>query len=120
MAQAAAMQPEIRKQLAEYVRSTLKKTPQLPTANQVTPAIQTLTHQMLTMEQKKPDTHPTISRTALMALEHDTRLKALDQLCPKSMWGTPKYRAFLESMEIDSVQVKKRNSIQLEFTIQHY
>ena len=120
MAHAATMQPEIRKQLAEYVRSTLKKTPQPPTASQITPAIQTLTHQMLTTEQKKPDTHPTISRTALMALEHDTRLKALDQLCPKSMWGTPKYRAFLESMEIDSVQVKKRNLIQLEFTIQHY
>ena len=120
MAHAATMQPEICKQLAEYVRSTLKKTPQPPTASQVTPAIQTLTHQMLTMEQKKTDTQPTISRTALMALEHDTRLKALDQLCPKSMWGTPKYRAFLESMEIDSVQVKKRNSIQLEFTIQHY
>ena len=107
MAHAATIQPEICKQLAEHVRSTLKKTPQPPTASQITPAIRTLTHQMLTTEQKKPNTHPTISRTALMALEHDTRLKALDQLCPKSMWGTPKYRAFLESMEIDSVQVKK-------------
>ena len=75
---------------------------------------------MLTIEQKKPDTHPTISRTALMALEHNIRLKALDQLCPKSMWGTPKYRALLEPMEIDSVQVKKCNAITLEFTVQHY
>ena len=123
MAYTATMQPEIHKQLAEYVRSTLKKTPQLPTASQITPAIQKLTHQALTMEQKKPDapnTLPTINRMTLMALEHDARLEALDQLCPKSMWGTPKYRALLESMEIDLVQVKKRNVVTLEFTIQHY
>ena len=36
------------------------------------------------------------------------------------MWGTPKYQALLELMEIDSVQVKKRNMITLEFTIEHY
>ena len=88
------MQPEIYKQLVEYVRSTLKKTCQPPTASQITPAIQKLTHQALTIEQKKPDTPstpPTISRTTLMALEHDAHLEALDHLCPKSMWGTSKY-----------------------------
>jgi hypothetical protein len=36
------------------------------------------------------------------------------------MWGTEKHRALLEEMQIDSVHVTKRNSIQVKFTLEHF
>jgi hypothetical protein len=36
------------------------------------------------------------------------------------MWGTEKHCALLEEMQIDSVHVTKRNSIQVKFTLEHF
>jgi hypothetical protein len=60
------------------------------------------------------------SKKALLTMEHDARLQLLDQLIPQSMWGTEKHRALLEEMQIDSVHVTKRNSIQVKFTLEHF
>jgi hypothetical protein len=35
------------------------------------------------------------------------------------MWGTPKHRALLEEMGIDSLSITKRNSIQVPFALYH-
>jgi hypothetical protein len=58
-----------------------------------------------------PTTH--INKANLMALEHDTCLEVLDQLIPKSWWGTPKYTALLNEMGINLVLMTKRNSVQI-------
>jgi hypothetical protein len=55
-----------------------------------------------------------------MAMEHDTHLDILDQLIPKSIWGTPKHKALLTKMGIDSVTITKRNSIQIPFMLEHF
>jgi hypothetical protein len=61
-----------------------------------------------------------INKVNLMAMEHDARLEILDQLVPKSMWGTPKHMALLTEMGIDSVLVSKRNSIYVPFKLHHF
>jgi hypothetical protein len=53
-------------------------------------------------------------------MEQDARLNLLDQLVPKSMWGTEKHRALLEKMQIDSIYITKRNLIQIRFTLEHF
>jgi hypothetical protein len=65
-------------------------------------------------------TIPAFSKKALLTMEHDARLQLLDQLVPQSMWGTEKHHALLEEMQIDSVHVTKRNSIQVKFTLEHF
>jgi hypothetical protein len=53
-------------------------------------------------------------------MEHNTHLKILDQLIPKSWWGTPKHTALLNKMGIDSVLVTKCNLIQIQFDLHHF
>jgi hypothetical protein len=60
-----------------------------------------------------------INKANLMAMGHDAQLEILDQLCPQIMWGTPKHRALLEEMGIDSLSITKQNSIQVPFTLHH-
>jgi hypothetical protein len=55
-----------------------------------------------------------------MAMEHDTQLNILNKLVPNSLWGTPKHRELLTEMGIDSIHVTKRNSIQIQFTLEHF
>jgi hypothetical protein len=55
-----------------------------------------------------------------MAMEHDARLDILDQLVPKTLWGTPKHRALLMEMGINSVMINKRNSIHIPFRLHHF
>jgi hypothetical protein len=58
-----------------------------------------------------PDPVMFINKANLIALEHNTCLKVLDQLVPKSWWGTPKHMALLNKMGIDSVLVMKCNLV---------
>jgi hypothetical protein len=69
---------------------------------------------------KTMQTTPVFSKKALLSMGHDARLQLLDQLVPQSMWGTEKHHALLEEMQIDSVHVTKRNSIQVKFTLEHF
>jgi hypothetical protein len=67
-----------------------------------------------------PDPATYINKASLMAMEHDTRLDVLNKLILDSLWGTPKHRELLMEMGIDSVHITKRNSIQIQFTLQHF
>jgi hypothetical protein len=67
-----------------------------------------------------PDPAAYVNKASLMAMEHDARLDILDKLVPDSLWGTPKHRELLTEMGIDSVHITKRNSIQIQFTLQHF
>jgi hypothetical protein len=67
-----------------------------------------------------PDPVTCINKASLMAMEHDTCLDILDQLVPKMLWGTPKHRALLMEMGIDSVMINKRNSIHVPFRLHHF
>ena len=44
-----------------------------------------------------------INKANLMAMEHNNWPNILDQIIPKSMWGTPKHMALLKEMGIDAV-----------------
>jgi hypothetical protein len=55
-----------------------------------------------------------------MAMEHNTHLNILNQLIPKTLWGTPKHRALLTEMGIDSVMINKRNLIHIPFRLHHF
>jgi hypothetical protein len=67
-----------------------------------------------------PDPAAYINKASLMAMKHDIRLDILDKLVPDSLWGTPKHRELLTEMGINSVHVTKRNSIQIQFTLEHF
>ena len=67
-----------------------------------------------------PDPTVAINKANLMAMEHNNRLNVLDQIIPKSMWGTPKHTALLKEMGIDAVQITKRNSLHVPFTLHHF
>ena len=67
-----------------------------------------------------PDPTTVINKASLMAMEHDTHLEVLDKLVPTSMWGTPKHTALLMEMDINTIAIRKRNSIQVPFELRHY
>ena len=54
-----------------------------------------------------PNPTVAINKANLMAMEHNNQLNILDQIIPKSMWGTPKHTALLKEMGIDAVQITK-------------
>jgi hypothetical protein len=67
-----------------------------------------------------PDPATYVNKASLIAMEHDIQLDILDKLIPDHLWGTPKHRELLTEMGIDSVYVTKRNSIQIQFTLEHF
>ena len=67
-----------------------------------------------------PDPTAAINKANLMAMNHNNRLNVLDQIIPKSMWGTPKHTALLKEMGIDAVQITKQNSLHVPFTLHHF
>jgi hypothetical protein len=67
-----------------------------------------------------PDPAAYVNKASLMAMEHDIWLNILDKLVPDSLWGTSKHRELLTEMGIDSVHITKRNSIQIQFTLEHF
>ena len=67
-----------------------------------------------------PDLTAAINKANLMAMEHNNQLNILNQIMPKSMWGTPKHMALFKEMGIDAVQITKQNSLYVPFTLHHF
>ena len=61
-----------------------------------------------------------INHAALMNMEHDARLEFIHKLMPLKEWGTPKHRAILESLELNSVYLSKINSIRIKIPLAYY
>ena len=61
-----------------------------------------------------------INHTTLMNMEHDARLEFIHKLMPLKEWGTPKHRAILESLELNSVYLSKINSIRIKILLTYY
>ena len=85
--------------------------------------VKELHDQLKMLLQNKPIKIPDpakINHAALMNMEHNARLEFVHKLMPPKEWGTPKHRAILESLELNSVYLSKINSIRIKFLLSYY